>query len=94
MKTPKEWIKESRDSDLPEMAYGLFNEKDIREIQADALRDANELCRSAYQVALRDGKTTNWRAFRKSLIISLDRQYAVMYPKGAVITTVPKAFTK
>lgn len=42
----------------------------------DALKNANEICRSAYQIAAREGKNTNWEAFKnqceKSLEIQLD----------------------
>jgi hypothetical protein len=45
-----------------------------------ALEDANGLCRSAYQIAERNGKSTNWEPFRARLTESLQRQHAVMYP--------------
>ena len=45
-------------------------------ILLDALKNANQICRSAYQIALRDGKDTNWEAFKaqceKSLEIQMD----------------------
>ena len=55
----------------------LLKERD--RLQA-ALKDANDLCRSAYQVAKRNGRKTNWPAFRDCLRESLERQHAVMYP--------------
>lgn len=45
-----------------------------------ALKDANEFCRIAYDVALRDGKGTNWQSLRYALQVSLDRQHRAMYP--------------
>lgn len=45
-----------------------------------ALLDANEMCRSAYAVAERDGRETAWLALRHSLKQSLDRQHAVLAP--------------
>ena len=47
-----------------------------------ALKDANDLCRAAYQIAKRDGKNTNWKSFRDCLSESLDRQHRVMHPKN------------
>lgn len=52
---------------------------EVRKLRT-ALRDANDLCRSAYQVAVREGRETNWPAFRDRLSESLDRQHRVMYP--------------
>jgi len=40
---------------------------------------ANGLCRSAFQIAERDGKETNWIAFRACLRESLEIQHAVMF---------------
>ena len=55
---------------------------EVRKLRA-ALQDANDLCRSAYQVAVREGRETNWNAFRDCLSESLDRQNRVMYPPNA-----------
>lgn len=52
---------------------------EVRKLRT-ALKDANDLCRSAYQVAMREGHKTNWPAFRACLSESLDRQHRVMYP--------------
>ena len=38
------------------------------------LRDANELLRSAYEIASRDGVNTNWDGFKKQLEKILIRQ--------------------
>lgn len=48
-----------------------------------ALEHANSLCRSAFQIAARDGKETNWIAFRACLKKSLEIQHAVMFPAAA-----------
>lgn len=45
-----------------------------------ALVDANDLCRSAWQISERDGKETGWKNFRDCLGESLERQHRVMYP--------------
>jgi hypothetical protein len=51
----------------------------IRKLAA-ALVDANDLCRSASEIAKRKGKATRWPAFRDCLSESLERQHRVMYP--------------
>jgi len=43
-----------------------------------ALADANEICRSAAEIAKRDGNETNWQAFRKKLDGVLFRQHMLM----------------
>ena len=45
-----------------------------------ALVDANDLCRSAWQISDRDGKETEWKNYRDCLGESLERQHRVMYP--------------
>ncbi len=45
-----------------------------------ALLDANDMCRSAYAVAERDGTETGWQAWRTSLKASLERQHIVLAP--------------
>lgn len=47
----------------------------------DALKSANEICRSAFQIANRDGQATNWEAFRGQVHKSLALQHRVMYPQ-------------
>ena len=46
------------------------------------IKESNDLLRSAWMIAKRDGKDTNWEAFRGQLNIALERQHAMMYPKG------------
>ena len=57
----------------------LVNE--IKRLSA-TLAEANELCRSAHEVAKRDGAETNWEALRNRLSVGLANQHAVMYPKA------------
>jgi hypothetical protein len=52
---------------------------------AEVLKDANRLCRSAMQIALRDGRDTNWPAFRNQLEASLKRQHGIMYPHNRTL---------
>ena len=44
----------------------------------EALRDANDKCRSAASIAQRDGKDTNWQAWRNQLGASLFKQQAAL----------------
>jgi len=44
-----------------------------------ALKDANDLCRSAYQIAEREGAETNWTAFHTQLKASLERQHKALH---------------
>jgi hypothetical protein len=48
---------------------------------SDALEDANGLCRSAYQIAERNG-SADWMTFRARLVESLQQQHAAMYPQA------------
>ena len=68
----------------------------LRKLSA-ALVDANDLCRSAMQIANRERKrlafqphqqenATNWETFRDCLSESLDRQHRVMYPPNVKLT--------
>jgi hypothetical protein len=61
----------------------LWDADDMRDYAAYVLKDANELCRSAMEIAKRDGRDTNWETFRARLQESLLRQHAVMYPPNA-----------
>ena len=45
------------------------------------IKESNDLLRSAFMIAKRDGKETNWDAWRKQLDIALARQHKMMYGK-------------
>jgi hypothetical protein len=47
----------------------------------EEIRQSNEILRSAYAIAMRNGKDTDWDGFRKKLDIRLDVQHKIMYPK-------------
>jgi hypothetical protein len=47
----------------------------------DRLWKANEIIRSAFQVADRKGEKTNWESFKESLRVELEREHKIMYPK-------------
>ena len=46
------------------------------------LTEANELLRSAYQIAKREGESTNWEAWINQLKSGLNDQHALMHPSG------------
>lgn len=48
----------------------------------EELAQANSLLRSAYSIALREGKETNWEAFRNQLKNTLERQQELGILKG------------
>ena len=52
----------------------------VRELEEE-VKESNGLLRSTYQIAKRDGKDTNWEAFRNQVYIALVRQHEQMYPK-------------
>ena len=43
------------------------------------IKESNDLLRSAWMIAKRDGNETNWEAWRKQLDIALARQHTMMY---------------
>jgi hypothetical protein len=45
------------------------------------IKESNDLLRSAFMIAEREGKETNWEAWRKQLEIALTRQHVMMYGK-------------
>ena len=45
------------------------------------IKESNDLLRSAFMLAKRDGEGTNWEAWRKQLEIALARQHAIIYGK-------------
>ena len=47
----------------------------------DEVKESNQIIRSAYSIAKRDGKETNWEAFRNQVSIALERQHKMMYGK-------------
>ena len=50
----------------------------VRELVVE-VEESNGLLRSTYQIASRDGKDTNWEAFRNQVHIALVRQHEQMY---------------
>lgn len=50
----------------------------IAQAEVRLLEKPNELLRSAYQIALREGSETNWQAFTKQLKAELDREHQII----------------
>ena len=53
--------------------------KITRQQLIDELIQANELCRSMYQIVNRKGVETNWLAFKAHLEKALDSQHDLIY---------------
>ena len=45
------------------------------------IKESNDLLRSAFMIAKRDGKETNWEAWHNQLSVALARQHAIIYGK-------------
>ena len=62
-------------------AYDLAD--DVRPVLTalcEALEEANQMLRSTWQIAERDGATTNWGAFKARLHKVLESEHRLMYP--------------
>ncbi len=70
---------------LGDPADGAYLMRAVAEIKKlrYSLADANDLCRSAFQIAERGGAETDWPKFRAQLSASLARQHDVMYRASA-----------
>lgn len=47
----------------------------------ELLEDANEVLRSTYSIAMREGKQVGWKYFQKRVQKTLKRQHKIMYPE-------------
>ena len=70
----------SREISIDEFATESKLKQSIAELRAE-IKESNSLLRSAFMIAKRDGKDTNWEAWRKQLDDALSRQYAMMHPQ-------------
>ena len=52
----------------------------IAELEAE-IKESNGLLRSAFMIAKRDGKETNWEAWHNQLSVALARQHVMIYGK-------------
>jgi len=52
-----------------------------REMMEAEIKESNDLLRSAFMIAKRDGKETNWEAWHNKLSVALARQHKMIYGK-------------
>lgn len=68
-------------------------ELEILRAQVEVLREAHELAngvlRSAWQIAEREGRSTNWQAFRAALMPSLEASHHAMNLLKSVPPALP-----
>jgi hypothetical protein len=74
----KDAANERADSVEAVLRHVLMNE--IRRLDK-LIRQANVVCRSAHEIAMRNGADTNWVTFATSLGAALKAQHDFMYPK-------------
>ena len=55
-----------------------------KEMMEAEIKESNGLLRSAFMIAKRDGKETNWEAWHNQLSVALARQHKMMYGKDEV----------
>lgn len=51
-----------------------------------ALEQANQLLRSTYAIAMREGANTNWQTFQQQVKTVLANQHYLLYPEQYVET--------
>ena len=74
-----ESVNEDQALTISQNDYAYAVDKEMMEAE---IKESNGLLRSAFMIAKRDGKETNWEAFRNQVSIALERQHKMMYPKG------------
>ena len=52
-----------------------------REMMEAEIKESNDLLRSAFMIAKRDGEGTNWEAFHNQISVALERQHKIIYQK-------------
>ena len=71
-----EQVSEDQALTISQNDYAYTIDKEMMETE---IKESNDLLRSAWMIAKRDGKETNWEAFRGQLDIALERQHKMMY---------------
>ena len=74
-----ESVNEDQALTISQNDYAYAVDKEMMEAE---IKESNGLLRSAFMIAKRDGKETNWEAWRKQLEIALTRQHKMIYQKG------------
>lgn len=75
-----EAVNEDQALTISQNDYAYTIDKEMMEAE---IKESNGLLRSAFMIAKRDGKETNWEAWRKQLEIALTRQHKMMYGEKA-----------
>ena len=75
-----ESVNEDQALTISQNDYAYAVDKEMMEAE---IKESNGLLRSAFMIAKRDGKETNWEAWRKQLEIALTRQHKMMYGEKA-----------
>lgn len=73
-----EAVNEDKALTISQNDYAYAVDKEMMEAEIKA---SNDLLRSAWMIAKRDGKETNWEAWHYQLSIALARQHAIIYGK-------------
>lgn len=70
----------------------MSDESKLNDELTKMLFESNELLRSSYSIALREGQETNWPAYKTKLYELLKRQQQYLYgQKGGTTTLAPDA---
>ena len=75
-----ESVNEDQALTISQNDYAYAVDKEMMEAE---IKESNGLLRSAFMIAKRDGKETNWEAFRNQVSIALERQHKMMYGEKA-----------
>jgi len=73
-----EAVNEDQALTISQNDYAYAVDKEMMEAEIKA---SNDLLRSAFMIAKRDGKETNWEAWHNQLSVALTRQHKMMYGK-------------
>jgi len=73
-----EAVNEDQALTISQNDYAYAIDKEMMEAE---IKESNDLLRSAFMIAKRDGKDTNWEAWHNQLSVALARQHAIIYGK-------------
>ena len=76
-----ESVNEDQALTISQNDYAYAVDKEMMEAE---IKESNDLLRSAFMIAKRDGKETNWEAWHNQLSVALARQHKMMYGKDEV----------
>ena len=73
-----ESVNEDQALTISQNDYAYTIDKEMMEAE---IKESNGLLRSAFMIAKRDGKETNWEAWHNKLSVALARQHKMIYGK-------------